>query len=135
MLRAFCAAGYAAAKTRRMSSTIIDYIVYCRSCGMEFSTNEVMRGLLAASLETAKFTCDGFRNVGHGPGSKASEYIKWLIIRHQKQAVIDDVERIRSHPLVPPPIPIYGFVYDVGSGKTDCSGRRQRNRESCIITA
>jgi len=31
--------------------------------------------------------------------------------------VIDDVERIRNHPLVPKSIPIYGFVYDVHSGK------------------
>jgi carbonic anhydrase len=27
------------------------------------------------------------------------------------------VERIRNHPLVPKSIPIYGFVYDVSSGK------------------
>jgi len=31
--------------------------------------------------------------------------------------VIDDVERIRNHPLVPTSIPIYGFLYDVRSGK------------------
>jgi carbonic anhydrase len=31
--------------------------------------------------------------------------------------VIDDVERIRNHPLVPNSIPVYGFVYDVRSGK------------------
>jgi len=31
--------------------------------------------------------------------------------------VIDDVERIRNHPLVPKSIPVYGFIYDVRSGK------------------
>jgi carbonic anhydrase len=31
--------------------------------------------------------------------------------------VIDDVERIRNHPLVPRNIPINGFIYDVHSGK------------------
>jgi carbonic anhydrase len=40
-----------------------------------------------------------------------------LTIRDQRQAVIDDVERIRNHPLVPKSIPVYGFVYDVHSGK------------------
>jgi len=35
----------------------------------------------------------------------------------QKQAVVDDVLRIRNHPLVPRSIPIYGFVYDVKYGK------------------
>ena len=42
--------------------------------------------------------------------------IEWLAIADQAQAVVDDVERIRNHPLVPKSIPIYDFVYDVGSG-------------------
>jgi carbonic anhydrase len=93
------------------------FVIHHTDCGMEFFTNEVMRGLLASSLETAELTSNGFRDVGHGPGSKAGEYIEWLTIRDQKQAVIDDVERIRNHPLVPKSIPVYGFVYDVHSGK------------------
>ena len=93
------------------------FVIHHTDCGMEFFTNEVMRGLLASSLETAELTPDGFHDVGHGPGSKAGEYIEWLTIRDQRQAVIDDVERIRNHPLVPKSIPVYGFVYDVRSGK------------------
>ncbi len=31
--------------------------------------------------------------------------------------MLDDVERIRTHPLIPKSIPIYGFIYDVQSGK------------------
>jgi carbonic anhydrase len=84
---------------------------------MEFFTNDVMRGLLDSSLETAELTPKGFPDLGHGPGSRAGEYIEWLTIEDQAQAVIDDVERIRNHPLVPKSIPIYGFVYDVRSGK------------------
>ena len=93
------------------------FVIHHTDCGMEFFTNEVMRGLLASSLETAELTPEGFRDVGHGPGSNAGEYIEWLTIRDQAQAVIDDVERIRNHPLVPKSIPVYGFVYDVRSGK------------------
>jgi carbonic anhydrase len=33
------------------------------------------------------------------------------------QAVLDDVTRIKSHPLVPKSIPVYGYIYDVKSGK------------------
>jgi carbonic anhydrase len=40
-----------------------------------------------------------------------------LTIKEQEQSVADDVERIRSHPLVPPSIAIYGYVYDVQSGR------------------
>ena len=84
---------------------------------MEFFTNEVMRGLLNSSLETAELTPSGFRDVGKGPGSRAGEYIEWLTIKDQKQAVLDDVARIRNHPLVPKSIPVYGYIYDVRSGK------------------
>ncbi len=93
------------------------FVIHHTDCGMCFFTNEIMRGLLASSLATAELTPNGFRDIGKGPGSKAGEYIEWLTIRDQAQAVIDDVERIRNHPLVPKSIPIYGFIYDVHSGK------------------
>jgi carbonic anhydrase len=32
---------------------------------------------------------------------------------------VQDVRRIREHPLVPPNVPIYGYVYDVRSGRLD----------------
>ena len=31
--------------------------------------------------------------------------------------MLEDVKRIRNHPLVPTEIPIYGYIYDVKSGK------------------
>ena len=93
------------------------FVIHHTNCGMEFFTNEVMRGLLASSLETAQLTPNGFRDIGKGPGSRAGEYIEWLTISDPKQAVIDDVARIRNHPLVPKTIPINGFIYDVHSGE------------------
>ena len=93
------------------------FVIHHTDCGMEFFTNEVMRGLLANSLETAELTSQGFKDVGKGPGSHAGDNIDWLAIKDQKQAVVDDVERIRNHPLVPKTIPVYGFIYDVRSGK------------------
>ena len=92
-------------------------VIHHTDCGMAFFTNDVMRGLLNSSLEAAELTPSGFRDVGKGPGSRAGEYIEWLTIKDQKQAVLDDVARIRSHALVPKSIPVYGFLYDVRSGK------------------
>ncbi|HEY2120990.1 MAG TPA: carbonic anhydrase [Candidatus Acidoferrum sp.] len=92
------------------------FVIHHTNCGMEFFTNDVMRDLLNSSLETAELTPNGFRDVGKGPGSRAGEYVEWLTIKDQKQAVIDDVTRIRSHALVPKSIPVYGFIYDVRSG-------------------
>jgi carbonic anhydrase len=93
------------------------FVIHHTDCGMEFFTSEVMRGLLSNSLETAELTSSGFRDIGKGPGSRAGEFIEWLTIPNQKQAVVDDVLRIRTHPLVPRSIPVYGYVYDVKSGK------------------
>ena len=93
------------------------FVIHHTDCGMEFFTSEVMRGLLSNSLETAELTSSGFRDIGKGPGSRAGEFIEWLPIPNQKQAVVDDVLRIRTHPLVPRSIPVYGYVYDVKSGK------------------
>ena len=93
------------------------FVIHHTNCGMEFFTNEVMRGLLANSLETAALTEKGFQDVGKGPGSSAGEYIEWLTILDQAQSVRDDVERIREHPLVPENIAVYGYIYDVTSGK------------------
>ena len=93
------------------------FVIHHSDCGMEFFNNDVMRGLLASSLETAELGADGFRDVGTGPGSRAGEFIEWLTIKDQTSSIVDDVTRIRNHPLVPASIPVYGFLYDVKSGK------------------
>lgn len=93
------------------------FVIQHTNCGMQFFTNEVMRDLLARSLETARLTDAGFTDVGSGPGSRAGEYIEWLTFRDQAQSVVDDVTRIRTHPLVPASIPIYGYIYDVATGR------------------
>jgi carbonic anhydrase len=103
------------------------FVIHHTNCGMEFFTNDIMRSLLASSLETATLAGNEWKDVGSGPGSRAGEFIEWLTIRDQNQSVMDDVDRIRSHPLVPHGIAVYGYVYDVTSGRlsevTDASRR------------
>lgn len=55
--------------------------------------------------------------MGQGPGSKESDFISWLTISDQAKSVVEDVARIRSHPLVPAEIPAYGYVYNVKTGR------------------
>ena len=93
------------------------FVIHHSNCGMEFFTDDVMRGLLASSLETAALGADGFSDVGTGPGSTEGNYIDWLTISDNAQSVVDDVTRIRTHPLVPNRIPIYGYIYDVATGQ------------------
>ena len=93
------------------------FVIHHSNCGMEFFTDEVILGLLESSLETAALGSDGFTDVGTGPGSAAGNYINWLTIKDNARSVVEDVDRIRSHPLVPAGIPIYGYIYDVATGR------------------
>ncbi len=93
------------------------FVIHHTNCGMEFFTDEVIRGLLAQSLETAELSDSGFRDVGAGPGSTEAAYIDWLTISDNARSVTADVTRIRQHALVPSRIPIYGYIYDVTTGR------------------
>ena len=92
------------------------FVIHHSDCGMEFFTSDLMGDLLASSLETAELGAEGFRDIGAGPGSPVGKNIDWLTISHKEQSVVEDVRRIRDHPLVPGRIPVYGYVYDVRSG-------------------
>lgn len=93
------------------------FVIHHTDCGMLLFTDVIMRGLLKQSLETAAFDGANWRDPGHGSGSDAGEFINWLTFQDNAQSVIADVRRIRTHPLVPPVIPVYGYIYDVRSGK------------------
>src|SRR5260221_10459080 len=93
------------------------FVIHHTNCGMEFFTDELMRDLLASSLDTAALGPEGFYDVGTSPGSAEGHHVSWLTIADQKKSVTDDVRRIRNHPLVPARIPIYGYIYDVKTGR------------------
>jgi carbonic anhydrase len=93
------------------------FVIHHTDCGMETFTNEIIGGLLANSLETATVDASGWHDTGSGPGSVEGRYINFLTISDLAESVVEDVCRIRAHPLVPGTIPIYGYIYDVRSGQ------------------
>lgn len=93
------------------------FVIHHTDCGMLTFTNDIMRDLLAKSLETAQIEDGEWRDLGDQAGSNAAEYIEWLTIRDLEDSVVSDVARIRTHPLVPNRIPIYGYIYDVLTGE------------------
>jgi carbonic anhydrase len=93
------------------------FVIHHTDCGMQLFTDDIIASLLEKSLETASVGPAGWTDVGGGPGSPAGKYIKWHTIANLEQSVTDDILRIRSHPLVPRSIPIYGYIYDVRSGR------------------
>ena len=95
------------------------FVIHHTDCGMETFSDEVMRRLLASSLETATLTPSGWQDPGRGQGSTEAEFVDWLTIRDRYESVIQDVRRIRSHPLVAKTIPIHAFLYDVRTGRLE----------------
>ncbi|MDD2770251.1 MAG: carbonic anhydrase [Methylococcus sp.] len=93
------------------------FVIHHTDCGMETFTNEVMSDLLSKSLKTATVDASGWHDCCQGPGCTDGKYINWLTIKSQEESVLEDVCRIRAHSLVPSDIPIYGYIYDVRSGK------------------
>jgi len=93
------------------------FVIHHTDSVMETFSEKIMRDLLAKSLDTARVDSSGWHDVGTGPGSTEGEFIDWLTIGKQEESVVADVRRLRNHPLVPRSIPIYGYIYDVKSGR------------------
>ncbi len=97
---------------------------------MELFTDAIIRELLAASLETASYDGKHWSDKGASPGSRHGEFIDWLTIKDQAESVATDVERIRTHPLVPRDIPVHGYIYQVETGRlVEVPESRRRSRD------
>ena len=93
------------------------FVIHHTNCGMELFNNEIMSDLLASSLKTASIDENGWHDCCEGHGSTEGRYINWLTIKEQTASVLEDVLRIKNHPLVPSDIPVYGYIYDCTSGR------------------
>jgi carbonic anhydrase len=92
------------------------FVIHHTDCGMQLFTSEIMAELLESSLETSEITSEGWKNKSANGGSVEGKYINWLTFKDNSRSVVEDVEHIRSHPLVPSYIPIYGYIYDCKTG-------------------
>ena len=93
------------------------FVIHHTDCGMALFTDDTIRELLKSSQKTPAVDEDGWHDSGDGPGSTEAQIVDWLAFKDETSSVTEDVRRIRNHPLVSPDIPIYGFVYDVRSGR------------------
>jgi carbonic anhydrase len=93
------------------------FVIHHTNCGMELFADEVIADLLEDDLGTASFDGKTWSNPHHHGGHAVGHFIKWHTIKNQEASVAQDVRRIREHPLVPKSVPIYGYVYDVHTGR------------------
>lgn len=93
------------------------FVIHHTDCGMAYFTSEIMGDLLSRSLKTASVDENGWHDSNAGGGTTNGKYISWLTFTDNAKSVVEDVERIRSSPMVPSDIPIYGYIYDCKTGK------------------
>ena len=93
------------------------FVVHHTDCGMQLFTDEIIRNLLERSLKTASIDSNGWKNVTEEGGSSEAKFVPFLTFKNLEDSVVEDVKRIRNHPLVPKDIPVYGYFYDVKTGK------------------
>jgi len=93
------------------------FVIHHTDCGMETFDDETMGELLAGSLRPATVDENGWHDSNAGGGTSDGKYIKWLTFSDNAKSVVEDVERIRNDSMVPADIPIYGYIYDCGTGR------------------
>jgi carbonic anhydrase len=108
--------------SHKLLGTKETFVIHHTDCGMELFNDNVMGGLLAQSLDTATPSSLDPKTVkwtdpATGGGSVEGKYVKWHTFTNLEGSVLEDVQRIRSSPLINPKVPVYGYIYDVKMGK------------------
>jgi len=99
------------------------FVIQHTGCGMATVTDAEIAQLLEEDLETAVHNGELWENPQRAssentkPGSDLGHSIQWHTIADLQKSVLDDVQTIQNHPLVPSHIQVYGFIYDVKTGQ------------------
>src|SRR5271168_1558146 len=103
--------------SHKLLGTLEWFVIHHTNCGMELFADDVIADLLDDDLGTAAFDGKTWSNPHHHGGHAGGHFIKWHTIKEQAASVVQDVRRIREHPLVPADINIHGHIYDVHTGQ------------------
>jgi len=98
------------------------FIIQHTDCGLSKITDEKITNLLEIDLETAIFENGDWRgnkNSNSESGSTDGSKIKWYTFSNLRESILGDLEKINNHSLIPKNINVYGFVYDVKTGKLE----------------
>jgi carbonic anhydrase len=78
-------------------------VIHHTDCGLLSVTDDKVREVLASRPDI--------------PDATEAKFIDWLTLDDEVGGVVEDVARLRRHPLVPESIAISGYIYDVRTGQ------------------
>ena len=90
------------------------FVIHHSGCGMQSYTDEDIRHLLG--LDDDHDHEEGTKWHHIKKSSQTPADIQWLTFSDLAQSIIEDVARIRGHPLVPASVAIYGYIYHIHHG-------------------
>jgi len=90
------------------------FVIHHSGCGMQSYTDEEIRHMLGLEDEDARHAGTNWWHVWKSARTRAD--IQWLTFSDLTQSIIEDVGRIRNHPLVPASVAIYGYIYHIHHG-------------------
>ena len=89
-------------------------VIHHTGCGMQRNSDEDIRHLLGLDDDAHH---EGTRwHVVKKSAWVSSDFAEWLTFSDLGASVIEDVTLIRNHPLVPPDVTIYGYIYHIHHG-------------------
>jgi len=108
--------------SHKLLGTQETFVIHHTDCGMELFDDAIMGDLLSQSLVTATPSSLDPKTIkwtdsGKGPGCCEGKYTKWHTFTDLHKSVVEDVKRIRGHPMINGAVPIYGYIYEVTTGK------------------
>jgi carbonic anhydrase len=109
--------------SHKFLGTLDWFVIHHTNCGMTLVTEDEIGKLLEDDLETAVLKDGVWVNPERDstdntkPGSALGKSINWHTFTDLKESVLKDMKIIRNHELVPSHINIFGFIFDVKTGK------------------
>ncbi len=89
--------------SERLLGTDTVLVIHHTDCGMLTFSNDQIRGQIKRELGDAAYA--------------VAEHTDFLPFGDLEQSVRDDVAALKASPLVPDTVAVYGFIYDVHTGK------------------
>ena len=98
------------------------FIIQHTDCGLSKINDKEIADLLEIDLETSTLENGNWKSNKNSKSEAGSNYghkIKWYTFLNLKESILEDLEKIKNHPLIPKNINIYGFIYDVKTGRLE----------------
>ena len=98
------------------------FIIQHTDCGLSKINDKEIAYLLEIDLETSTLENGNWKSNKNSKSEAGSNYghkIKWYTFLNLKESILEDLEKIKNHPLIPKNINIYGFIYDVKTGRLE----------------